>query len=287
MSDSPPPRFQPLSARLAGLPIDETLHKGVPDWLDAPLREWLGSALNAELGRRVMLRLRLVQESGRSYVATLLACEQDHLLDVVDVTLQLHHGWVWLANHDPLRRRETDAFLKALFELRMVLYDAGSLYDVELSEHRLIRRVDATVRDAADRAVTSAPADAATHLRKAWTAAYGLNPDPTTAYREAVRAVESVACPLVLPAADKPTLGTVLRHLKDAPGKWRIALVDKDDDPDVTPLTAMIDRLWTGQVSRHGGGRNSREQTQVEAEAAVHLAAILVHWLSTSVLSKR
>lgn len=47
----------------------------------------------------------------------------------------------------------------------------------------------------------------------------------------------------------------------------------------------MMDALWTGQVGRHGMP-NQPAQTQApeEAEAAVHLAAMLVHWFTTGVV---
>ena len=115
---------------------------------------------------------------------------------------------------------------------------------------------------------------------------YGLHPDPTSAYRQAVRAVEQVACPLVLPNEDA-TLGKVISHLRQGDHKWRFVLVARDGADSVEPLVAMLDRLWTGQVSRHGGGKNSRDQTQAEAETAVHLAAALVQMLSTGALTRR
>ena len=42
-----------------------------------------------------------------------------------------------------------------------------------------------------------------------------------------------------------------------------------------------------GQVSRHGGGQRSRDQTSEEAQAAVHLAATLVHLLGAGALTRR
>jgi len=39
--------------------------------------------------------------------------------------------------------------------------------------------------------------------------AYGLDPAPTIAYRQAVRTVEEIACPLVLPQSPKASLDTV------------------------------------------------------------------------------
>lgn len=123
-------------------------------------------------------------------------------------------------------------------------------------------------------------------LEQAWNLTYGLHPDPTTAYSRAVKAVEEVACPLVLPNNPKPTLGTVIANLRQTSAKWRFVLVDKDGHDAVEPLIDMVGRLWTGQVSRHGGGNNSRESTQAEAEAAVHLAFYLLHLLSTGALTR-
>jgi len=94
-------------------------------------------------------------------------------------------------------------------------------------------------------------------------------------------------CPLVLPNNPKPTLGTVIAHLHDAGRKWSFVLVDKDGNGDPGPLAAIMERLWTGQVSRHGGGQNSREQTPEEAQAAVHLAAAIVQLLATGALGRR
>jgi hypothetical protein len=65
-------------------------------------------------------------------------------------------------------------------------------------------------------------------------------------------------------------------------------LPDADGAPrDVDPLVNMLELLWQAQVSRHGGAPKSRHQDQAEAAAAVHLAAVLVQWLSTGVLRKR
>ena len=150
--------------------------------------------------------------------------------------------------------------------------------------------MDPTVVTAAEQAIDTAPATAGGLLRDAWQHTYGLHPDPTAAYRDAVRAVEEIACPLVLAQAganNTATLGTVRKHLRDAPEKWQFTLLDKDGIGSVEPLVAMLDRLWTGQVSRHGGGPISRDQTRAEAEAAVHLAATMVQLLAAGALIRR
>jgi hypothetical protein len=98
--------------------------------------------------------------------------------------------------------------------------------------------------------------------------------------------VEAAACPLVVPTVSHPTLGDVIRELDQHSGDWRLALVDRNDRGDVEPLIAIMRRLWQGHRSRHAGGPSSRQQTQLEAEAAVHLAVLLVQWLTSGVLSR-
>lgn len=64
---------------------------------------------------------------------------------------------------------------------------------------------------------------------------------------------------------------------------WDLVLVDDRDQSDsIASLVALLKQLWQGQRSRHGGEVNSRDQTQ--PEAAVHLAALAVQWLSARVL---
>lgn len=174
-----------------------------------------------------------------------------------------------------------------LERLSEALIDARMAVAIADNRRQLVDRIDATVTAAAEQTAASADPVAAKLLRDAWRRVYGLHPDPTTAYRQAVRAVEEVLCPQILPRDGQRTLGKAIAHLREGGHKWRFVLVDKDGADTVEPLVAMLDRLWTGQVSRHGGGKNSRDQTPSEAEAAVHLAATLVQLLSTDGLSRR
>ena len=54
--------------------------------------------------------------------------------------------------------------------------------------------------------------EASVHLRRAWTAIYGRDPEPSRGYADAVRAVEAVACPLLLARDTRPTHGKVIAH---------------------------------------------------------------------------
>jgi hypothetical protein len=273
--------FQRIEDRLAGRPLDQTLHDGVPAWLDRPFRDWLDNCADESLAFEVALRLRLSlrPEDREEYQTRLYNCTHDELLAVVDAVLQLHPG-----GDDPWRTPN-------LFQgLEYVLTNGGSMYKVDREKRHLVRRVDETVEAAAEAAMKSASKTAGDHLREAWLAAYGLTPDPDKVFNEAIRAVEEVACPLVEEKradSNTSTLGSVIGALRSAPHKWELVLHGQDGSPrDPASLIGMMDTLWKAQYSRHGGGSNSRRQSQEEAEAAVHLAAVLVQWLSTGVLRK-
>jgi hypothetical protein len=202
------------------------------------------------------------------------------LLDAIDYIVQVDWDELKLpdiVNDEPLPGSDKLSLLKH------ILVEGGSAYHVSIPHQRLERRINETAAKAFERSVTVSGDEAARHLRQAWTATYGLHPDPTTAYREAVRAVEAVACPLVLPNDQTRTLGKVIGDLKKASNKWALAI----SGGGVAPLVAMLEVLWTGQVSRHAGAPTSRDQRQIEAEAAVALAATLVQWFATGVVRRR
>lgn len=286
MSDDVP-TFQPLDQRLAGVPLSDTLRAGVPEDLERPLRDWLANAAYDELAQRVLLRLHW-PSNGRYKYSDILAnlTPREDLLIAVDAVLQLHPFWQNLGSSAP------SSISVAAGKLEQILTDSGSELRLNRNEHRLERRVDETVANAANNAAHAGANDSRSHLSAAWAAAYGLTPEPDTSYRESVRAVEAVACPLVLPAASaasKATLGTVIGELRNNSAHlWEFVLPTSSGVPqDVSRLVEMLEMLWQGQVSRHGGGANSRKQSQSEAEAAVHLAATLVQWFSSGAVRRK
>lgn len=309
------PLAQSLRAREAGLPLDTTLYEGVPPHLDGPLRAWARTFIAGELEQRVALQMGITMDQSYlravaaahghpGHLVDLIGWSGSRLLEAIDRALQLDQRLHWevdvvgraedrnqatLADWIPLHRWPRSSHrATAVAGLAQLLRDASSAYSVswDVPLH-LARRVDPTVQAAADETTATADPDTAELLSRAWTQVYGRDPDPTSGYHTAVRAVETVARPLVLPNNQRATLGQVIAHLRDASEKWELGLVDKNGDGSIEPLVAMLGRLWQAQVSRHGGGAGSRGQTQAEAEAAVHLAVLCVHWLSTGVLRRR
>ncbi|WP_139794859.1 hypothetical protein [Saccharomonospora piscinae] len=281
MSTPEPRPFQRLDGRLAGKPLDErVLTEQISGTLEQELRRWLASVLGlgGDLASNLAMALD-VQTADDSDFTGILAYDTPttELYVVVDGALQLRH----------VPRGVTSIDASELAELGRMLHYGRSIYRVNDDGDGLVYRVDPTAEQAFQDTATAAEQTTAALLRAAWQHAYKPDPDATTAYREAVRAVEQLACPLVLPNSPKPTLGTVIAHLRDAEHKWETVLVGKDGDPGgPQPVRELMERLWNGQVSRHGGSKQSRDQDQAEAEAAVHAAVLLVQWLSTGVLRK-
>lgn len=271
--------WAPLSRRIAGLGPDLTVHDGVPPYLRGALENWVhdcypddqyeGSALDNTL----KFRLRLTTSPRPPTRLT-----DDELLDVIDALL------AWCVPEDSLLPGETSWLVGAL---REILTTGGAGWRITNSGKGLERRIDTTVTAAVFKTIHSANDEAGSYLATAWTAAYGRNPDPDKAYDEAVLAVEAVSCPLVCPKNTRRTLGTVISDLRKQSTQWELALGDTTGQPaGVERLVGMLALLWEGQ-SRHAGSPNARRQTQAEGEAAVHLAATLVQWLTSGVLHRK
>lgn len=307
------PRGQPetLSVREGRRPAQGRPHEGVPPHLERPLRDWLRSGLTADLERDIALRLE-VRLSPRGRIprstdpSSSLADHPDvDLLDAVELVLQLSPQIAQeLAEIDDdaeqVRAIEgTDVTFmgpESVDELDHLLEVGNSVYRVGRHARPLllIRRLDPTVQATFERAVHDS--NTATELlARAWSKAYGRQPDPDGAHHDAVRAVEALAGPLVLPTSTRRTLNQVAQHLRDdsqrpdpSRRKWEL-VITKLGEGTVEPLVAMFDRLWHGNLaSRHGDlEAGYREVTLDEARAGVQLAVLLVQWLTDGVLRRR
>jgi hypothetical protein len=124
---------------------------------------------------------------------------------------------------------------------------------------------------------------AGTHLQEAWRSTYGRHPDPSKAYAEAIRAVESAAIPLVTPNDGKATLGTIRGQLRSQAKDFEFAIVPTT----IAPVIDAISALWEGQSDRHGLPDGVRPISQESTEAAVALAITLVHWFTSGSVRRR
>jgi len=199
---APTPRFQRLRDRLAHRPVDTTLRHDIPDPLVPVLRHWLSlaNAHDAEAAQRAGLRLGISPTHGsngdHSFLDALRRVDDNpDLLDVIDAVLAVHRAPNWFGTN---RAETAGNYAGLVANLRTALEDTGSAFTVDDDGRRLIERIDPTVDALLLQVIAAAPPTTGELLRDAREHVYGLHPDPTAAYDTAVRAVEEIACPLVL-----------------------------------------------------------------------------------------
>jgi hypothetical protein len=269
-----------LSRRNAGLPPETELVEGISGHLVIPVKRWIDGRL-VEGDDSYWDRAQL--ETGSSRYGSYSG---DRLLDLVD--------WIlfWYPRMPPGSvTRPIQPWPMRLAELEQILSLGRSAWRVNAGGDGLERRLEPAVTSAARHVIAAAPPATQDHLQAAWAAAFGRHLDADKVFSEAIRAVEDIACPLVeqkKAASGTATLGTALGELRNSFAKWELVLPGQDGQPrDISHLIGMMELLWHSQISRHGGAPKSRRQSPGEAQAAVHLAVILVQWLSTGVLRRK
>ena len=181
---------------------------------------------------------------------------------------------------------------KELDHILLSGHAAWTISEPEGGRRRIVRRLPEGVAESV-RDVASKSDLAGRHLTKAWNNAYGLEADPSVAYSSAIKAVETLACPMILPASPTATLGTAIRTLDDqhntsTKSTWTFTIENpKDAAESVNSVISMMKLLWHGQVDRHGSDASVfKDATIDQARAAVLLAATLVGWLNDGYLVK-
>jgi hypothetical protein len=277
----------------------EALTEGVPDHLRSPLVYWLkcqflvtaiGRGESEEKALRIATRARVDLNNDGSrhsaewekYTGALIdvagMAGSMVLLDIIDAALfdRVYQPTLPMTADQPGHPEQLDDILR----------DGNSVYRVRCPDYAgLERRMDETVSAAVRRMVDSAPGQ---HLKSSWDAAYALRPDASVAYAEAVKAVEAVLVPLVLPGEKRATLGGVLGKWKTTANQWELAIADGDANPaSIDPLISLTSLLWHGHRDRHAGTPTAVDVTPEAARMATHAAATIVQWTVEGGLRQR
>ncbi|MFI0446605.1 hypothetical protein [Actinomadura sp. 6N118] len=233
---------------------------------------------------QLKLRKTEIVRRGQGKLEVLL--EGDDLLEAIDATLHLHAWTLSIESYEDQGARTW--WIGQIAKLIDILEAGGSAWQVSIGRpDRLTERVDQTVVEAVNTTIGDARSDASEHLRWAWNAAYGVQPDPTRAYSEAVKAVEAITIPEVLPKDRDATLGRVLGQLKATADKWTVSIDDRDGQAaSSAAVIAMIDLLWWGQRDRHAGPEMKAASLEA-ARMAVHTAATVVQWFTSGHIHKK
>lgn len=231
-----------------------------------------------ERNLRLTLDWRQGERTALDSLNTQLQRDPELLIKVVDYALR-----------NPLMGYSFQEYDRAVGELDRTLREAGSIWCVRQTPQRVECYLERRVDPAAGAAITAIATESsrdAEHLSTAWRLAYGQSPNPSEAYREAVKAVEVVAIPIVLPNDSTATLGKVIAAMRQSRTKWTSTFTRSVADPQqqgvqhapVEVVIQMLDMLWKNQTDRHGVAPAQPVEpiTQEQAELAVNLALTLV-----------
>lgn len=273
-----------LDDALAGTRSSLELIDSVDDWLASYLQPWLsgyfegaGSTVLNEVTRN---RREPKAQHYQNYVAYL---PQNELPEVLHLALRFGARAI-----EDGRMPDTRHSLDSR-ELEKILSESG--FYLSATPTGLEYRVDPTVvklaESAADEARRFGKPNAATRLESAWKKAYSLHPDPTESIAEAIRAVEAVMIPTVVPKDLKAIYSKGVGALKQQKDKWRLAIETQNGADDIDVVISMLNRLGTAHLERHEGNVAKGVDTVESARACVHLAATLVQWFSMGAVVKR
>jgi hypothetical protein len=262
--------WQRLSQR-RGIASPDGPYEGVPEHMRPHVLNWFAeiSALSSRMQteaviRHIAMELRLPAPPGpdvRAIGEALLnraGKDQDFCLDLLDIALHLLGD---IGDTAP--------------QLEMILRASGSVWKVASNGRALELVVDKAMQATYEAAIL--PQDeAAAELAEAWAKAFGRSLDPSDAWDHAIKAVECVLIPVVVPNKPKATLGNVVGTLGSAQSasNWKMILPNNTLNYDADALASLLRMLWPNH-DRHGSGVTPSID---EARAVVCLAATLVQW---------
>jgi hypothetical protein len=298
---SPTATWVPFYARVSetGASEFESLFSGVPSWMRESLWGWLKDRLS---------RYVRTSSASKGYWEPI----SDKIREIERIC-RIDSRWLGagrdysdrVAGLDALRKvlyANEDAFLTAvdfqlsqttagpvIEELRVILEDSSSMWRIGNVESRnaLVERVDQTVQRAADE-IMSKRERPGKLLAEAWQHAFSMHRNPSSAYRCAVRAVESAAAPIFTPADPQPSLGKMCAVFRDGAAKWKFTFtVDSKVDPK-NVLLNMMQLLWTNDYARHIDADPAvpLNVSQDEAESAIILALTLINWFVSGAVAR-
>ncbi|TCN39814.1 hypothetical protein EV644_103100 [Kribbella orskensis] len=274
---------QPIPPR-AGRPAPEEMRSSVSPALRAGLQRWLGDWLvgNADAqGRAVLVAIGLdLDFEGRTdwaFGEILSHADQgdDELLDAVHVTLGV------LASGPTTLRAPPHLEVARLLAVGRSAWSA--------TEEGLVHRADPTAQAAFELA-TSIPGSVSTELTEAWEKAHARQSKPGDAWDHAIKAVEAVLIPIVLPPTQiKPNLGHVLGQLRQLRGQtelWTLGVRGQSRDNSIQPLVSMLTLLWP-DPNRHGSPNPEPPATPEEGRVMANLATTIVQWARDGLITRR
>ena len=267
---------------------------GVPDYMKKSLVDWMmqaelllccgGTSIYGEKWLDEDTRYELIKEFDRR------TRQESHLCD--DTTnkyfeenmnadlIGLQYTDYLLMKLDEDMRDEqcifpsSEEFHSHIQNLDTILEESGSKWKVgeRNSICGLEERVDPAMQQMVDNAMDSS-SGYGQQLSEAWHYMFGREPNYSAAYAAAIKAVESIALPMVEPNNKDSTLSKASRVMRDQHWEFQIEAWEETNVPGGV-IQLLMSGLMNSQPDRHGGpdsGVVSKEKAQVAVYSAVFL----------------
>ncbi len=247
--------WSPLSRRESQEPERGPV-EGLPPYLFGPVKDWILSALveydsygelHVHSLDRFQVKMALDPPLARLAPRDLLNDLSDRMegdpeftLDLADYILhEINRFW-----GDPFVLVQKVEEIKSTLDAGRSVWEPREIREANDLSFELVRRDVGPVRETI--ASLSRQSRVHHHLVTALDKLTSRDPDPSGAYREAIRAVEAAAKPVILPGASLATLGTMIRAIEDKPEKWETTI------GSIEGIQADMEAVWTSQLDRHG-----------------------------------
>lgn len=246
------------------------------------LRGWLDNRLLGEredfIERAVFVAagLDLDLPGGRpdwayGQIRTHIETGDEELLDAIHITLGVLRSGPTIPRHPPWQ------------EVDRMLATGRSAW--RATEKGLVHRAEPSAQAAFEQAIAT-PGSVSTELTEAWEKAHARQSNPGDAWDHAIKAIEAVLIPIVVPKKAKANLGDVIGQLDGQPHLWKLGIRGRNRDHSVKPLVDMLTLLWP-DPNRHGSPTPEAPATPEEGRALVNLATTIVQWAYDGLIARR
>lgn len=268
---------------------------GVPDYMKKSLIDWMmqaelllccgGTSIYGEKWLDEDTRYELIKEFDRR------TRQESHLCDVApnkyfeesmnaDLIGLQYTDFLLMKLDEDMRDEQcifpsSEEFHSHIQNLDTILEESGSKWRVgeRNSICGLEERVDPAMQQMVDNAMDSS-SGYGQQLSEAWHYMFGREPNYSAAYAAAIKAVESIALPMVEPSNKDSTLSKASRVMRDQHWEFQIEAREENNVPGGV-IQLLMSGLMNSQPDRHGGP-DSGVVSKEKAQAAVYSAVFLI-----------
>ena len=279
---------------------DDDLSKGLAKDLWIEVRRWVRKPRAGVPGLAGQLpnllapiyRRLKIEERTEKALAQEISAEPSILLYVIDqlalaITSELQRLAVSNQQYANLRRATVLRFYDGgAKRMNKILDEGGSSWRIDWPHRGLVRQVSRDLQSTYERAIEG-DSPSVRYLQDAWDGAMSLTGSASDSFSSAIKSLEAEFGPVVVPDADRPSLGQIISALQDNPRKWEARLASRHwkernneglDDGGldrVSVITDIFSMLWQARI-QHANPDQYEKNDRQDALDAVALTSALI-----------